>query len=87
MTIIQKKLFVHLKKIFYEGCAFIFVKSGGKWFPLLAESFLIAGQGVLHQIFGTWVQHTEKKLDLRFCENEGSKDLKSMKKGVNWIEN
>ncbi len=25
--------------------------------------------------------------DLKFCKNEGSKDLKLMKKGVNWIEN
>ncbi len=25
--------------------------------------------------------------DVRFYENEGSKDFKSMKKGVNWIEN
>ncbi len=25
--------------------------------------------------------------DLRFCENEGKKDWKSMKKDVNWIEN
>ncbi len=31
---------------------------------------------------GDWTQW-----DLRFCENEGSKDLKSMKKGFNWIEN
>ncbi len=49
-----------------------------------------AGGGVLHQIFGTRVQHTKKKWtqsDLSFCKNEGSKFLKSMETGVNWIEN
>ncbi len=48
------------------------------------------GGGVLHQIFGTWVQHTKKKWtqsDLNFYKNEGSKNLKLMEKGVNWIEN
>ncbi len=33
---------------------------------------------------------TQKKLtqsDLKFCENERSQNLKSMKKGVNWFEN
>ncbi len=41
------------------------------------------GGGVLHQIFGTWVQHTKKKwtqLDLSFCKNKGSKNLKLMEK-------
>ncbi len=36
------------------------------------------------------VQHTKKKWtqsDLSFCKNEGSKNLKLMEKGVNWIEN
>ncbi len=45
------------------------------WCPLL--------QGVSHIIFGSRVQHEKKKwtqLDLRFWENEGSKDLKSMKR-------
>ncbi len=40
--------------------------------------------GVLHQIFGTRVQHVIQiwtQSDLRFCDNNGSKDLKSMKKG------
>ncbi len=42
------------------------------------------------QIFGTRVQQTNKKWtqsDLSFCKNEGSKNLKLMEKGVNWIEN
>ncbi len=42
------------------------------------------GGGGLHQIFGTRVQHViqiRTQSDLRFCENNGSKDLKSMKKG------
>ncbi len=46
--------------------------------------------GVLHKSFGNWVQHAINywiQSDLRFCENEGPKDLKSMKKGVNWIDN
>ncbi len=33
------------------------------------------GGGVLHQIFGTWVQHAKKtwtQSEIRFCENEGS---------------
>ncbi len=37
-----------------------------------------------HQIFGTRVQHMIQiwtQSDLRFCEKNGSKDLKSMKKG------
>ncbi len=29
----------------------------------------------------------ETKMDLSFCKNEGSKNLKLMEKGVNWIEN
>ncbi len=43
-----------------------------------------------HQIFGTQVQHTKTKwtqLDPSFCKNEGSKILKLMEKGVNWIDN
>ncbi len=43
---------------------------------------------VLHQIFCNQVQHANTnwiQLDLRFCENEESK--RSLKKGVNWIEN
>ncbi len=42
------------------------------------------GGEVLHQIFGTQVEHVIQiwtQSDLRFCENNGSKDLKSMKKG------
>ncbi len=42
------------------------------------------GEGVLHQIFDTRVQHTAKKWtqsDLRFCENEGSKRFKINEKG------
>ncbi len=42
------------------------------------------GGGVLHQIFSARVQHVIQiwpQSDLRFCENNGSKDLKSMKKG------
>ncbi len=37
------------------------------------------GGGVLHQIFGSQVQHVKKnwtQSDLRFCENEGSKRSK-----------
>ncbi len=44
----------------------------------------MGGGGVLHQIFGTWVQHTKTnwtKSDLRSCENEGSKRFKSNEKG------
>ncbi len=47
--------------------------------------------GLLHQIFGTRVQHVKKKnwanQILGFVKMRGQKDLKSMKKGVNWIEN
>ncbi len=53
-------------------------------------SFLWTRGGVLHQIFGTRVQHMEKKWtqsDLNFCINEGVKKFKLMEKGVNWIEN
>ncbi len=42
------------------------------------------GGGGPHQIFATQVQHVIQiwtLSDLRFCENNGSKDLKSMKKG------
>ncbi len=48
------------------------------------------GGGVLHHVFGSWVQHMKiiwTQSDLRFCENLGSIDLKSVKKGVNLIEN
>ncbi len=38
------------------------------------------GEGVLHQIVGT-------QSDLRFAKMRGQNDVKSMKKGVNWIEN
>ncbi len=44
----------------------------------------LGGGGELHQIFGTRVQHVIPiwtQSDLRFCENNGSKDLKSMKEG------
>ncbi len=38
------------------------------------------GEGaVLHQIFGSWVQHAKKtwtQSDIRFCENEGSNRFK-----------
>ncbi len=47
-------------------------------------------RGVLHQIFGTLVQHTKKKWtqsDLSFCKHKGSNNLKLMEKGVNLIEN
>ncbi len=47
-------------------------------------------EGVLHQMFGSCVQHARKnwiQLDLRFCEKEGSKRSKINEKGVNWIEN
>ncbi len=50
----------------------------------------IIPEGVLHQIFSTRVQHTKKEWtqsDISFCKNEGSKKLKLMEKGVNWIEN
>ncbi len=45
--------------------------------------------GVLHQMFGSQVQHViKKKLDtIGFIKIRGQKDLKSMKKRVNWIEN
>ncbi len=42
------------------------------------------GEGVLHQIFGTRIQHTNKnwtQSDLRFCENKGSKRFKINDKG------
>ncbi len=42
------------------------------------------GEGVLHQIFGTQVQHTNiffTQSDLRFCENDGSKRFKNNEKG------
>ncbi len=48
------------------------------------------GGVVLHQIFGSWVQHAEKtwtQLDIRFCENEGSNRFKINEKGDIWIEN
>ncbi len=40
--------------------------------------------GVLHQIFGAWVQHaktTWTQSDIRFCENEGSNRFKINEKG------
>ncbi len=42
------------------------------------------GGGYFTKIFGNWVLHTIKnwtQLDLRFCKNEGQKNLRSMKKG------
>ncbi len=48
------------------------------------------GAGVLHQIFSSQVRHVKKnwtQSDLRFCENVGQKDIKSMKRAINWIEN
>ncbi len=41
-------------------------------------------------IFGSWVQHAMKnraQSELRFCKNEGQKGLRSMKMGINSIEN
>ncbi len=52
--------------------------------------YILPGVGVLHQIFGTRVQHTKKKwtqCDLSFCKIKGFKNLKLMEKVVNWIEN
>ncbi len=48
---------------------------------LIHKSNTIAtrGEGVLHQIFGTWVQYAKKtwtQSDIRFCENEGSNRFK-----------
>ncbi len=48
------------------------------------------GGDVLHQILGSRVQHTIKNstwTDLKFCNMPGQKDLRSMKKGGNLIEN
>ncbi len=48
------------------------------------------GEGLLHQIFGSQVQHARKNGPnwiYGFVKMNGQKDLKSMKKGVNWIEN
>ncbi len=42
------------------------------------------GGGVLHQSFGTWVQHAKKtwtQSDIRFCENEVSNRFKINEKG------
>ncbi len=42
------------------------------------------GGGVLHQIFGSWVQHATKietQSDLRFCKNEGWNRFKINEKG------
>ncbi len=39
---------------------------------------------IIHQIFGSWVQHTNTnwtQSDLRFCENKGSKRSKINEKG------
>ncbi len=36
---------------------------------------------------GTAHEKKWTQLDLSFCKNEGSKHLKLMEKGVNWIEN
>ncbi len=56
-------------------------------FSLILDPFDRRGGGggglVLHQIFGTWVQHTNKiwtQLDQRFCENEVSKRFKIKEK-------
>ncbi len=48
------------------------------------------GEEVLHQIFDNWVQHAIKnwtQSDLSFVKMNSQKDLTSMIKGVNWIEN
>ncbi len=50
----------------------------------------LSGGGVLHQIVGSQVQHMNKigpNQIQGFVKMRGQKDLKSMKKGVNWIEN
>ncbi len=47
------------------------------------------GGGLPHYYYSSQVQGTNKnwtQSDLRFCDNEGGKHLKSMK-GVNWISN
>ncbi len=47
-------------------------------------------RGVLQQIFSSQVQYMIKyytQSELRFCKMRGQKDLKSMKKVVNWIGN
>ncbi len=41
-------------------------------------------------VFGSWVQHAIQnwtQSDLSFVKISAQKDLRSMKKGVNWIEN
>ncbi len=51
---------------------------------------VLGGGGVFHQIFGNRIQHVIQnwtQSDPRFCKNEGKKDLRSMKKGISWIEN
>ncbi len=51
---------------------------------------VVEGGRALQKIFGGGVQQAMKKWtqrDLRFCKNEGSKNLTTEKKGVNKIEN
>ncbi len=49
----------------------------------------VGGEGVLHKLFGTQVQHAKTnwtQSDLRFCENDGSNIYKINEKGGIWIE-
>ncbi len=51
---------------------------------------LYRGGGVLHQIFGSQIQHAIKKWDqsdLRFCKNKESHRSKVNENWANWIEN
>ncbi len=52
--------------------------------PIPQSDSILISQWVLHQIFGTMVQHAKKtwtQSDKRFCENEGSNRFKINEKG------
>ncbi len=55
----------------------------------LLNGFSWGGGGTSSNFRYPGTAHTQKwtQSDLSFCKNEGSKKIKLMEKGVNWIEN
>ncbi len=56
----------------------------------VSGSVVLRLSGVLHQIFCNYVQHAIKigpNQMYSFVKMRGQKDLRSRKRGVNWIEN
>ncbi len=73
-------LFVVMVALPWSGSTFL----QGLYFNCRHKYMADWGGGRLHNIFGSWVQHTEKnwiQSDLRFHENERSKKFKINEKG------